>query len=778
MQRRIIFVLIYLSLVPLLIAGYYSYSNFYKNIESNTSAYSQDLLEQVSLNFESQLNDIRNTFGQLLFSKEVQEGLAGYQRFNDDQLQEASRNISLKSVQMLERNFNSIANIQIVLGDGRVLSPRYEIDIFKGDYYRSVLFEQAKQSKGELIWMGYNAMGDVPVGDEHLYLIGGRRITFLNRLHRDEELLGYAFITLRDDIFREIFNRMKVTRFGYVWIADQQGRLIAKSDTSVIDPNTRSQIMEGIRSSRLRKEAGKSNVHFLSNVEGSRKLVTYAQMESTNWTLISVTDFGSMMKRANQIRFFLFLIMGLCGAAAILVSIWVARSISRPVRFLAASLNDLESGRLSSPAGRVKGFFVGEMDDIYKRFPSLMYKIESLEQSNASHRTYVRDEVLRRLMLHPLEDIDESAYIMAGLNSTLTAGIYQVCVYRLDRFRAFMDQYTKEDQQLLKQTISTTVLHTASESFKCEIVDMSTDSIALILRMEDGADLSDVVGMAGKALQQVQEVTGWSVTVGVGSREQGLIQLHHSYRIAYMCSNYRIRFGPGTVLTTENVKVREPFIYPSEEEKYLLDGLRSKQEKRLEEVLSRFIDRIQDFSYSDIMFSMVQLLLNGYRSVQYSGNAKNRRTSRIDYMELNYRVQQIESILELKEWALSLFREIIRLTEGSEANKNLQLVDSIIEEIELRYADPMLTIGTLALKAGLNAKYLGRLYKEMRGETIGDSINRVRLEHSKIYLIETDLTVDEIARKVGFLNDNYFYTLFKKNIGMTPAKYRNQHHNQ
>ena len=44
-------------------------------------------------------------------------------------------------------------------------------------------------------------------------------------------------------------------------------------------------------------------------------------------------------------------------------------------------------------------------------------------------------------------------------------------------------------------------------------------------------------------------------------------------------------------------------------------------------------------------------------------------------------------------------------------------------------------------------------------------------------LKHTSLTVNEIARRVGFENDNYFYRVFKKKYGETPTEYRNKYKN-
>ena len=56
--------------------------------------------------------------------------------------------------------------------------------------------------------------------------------------------------------------------------------------------------------------------------------------------------------------------------------------------------------------------------------------------------------------------------------------------------------------------------------------------------------------------------------------------------------------------------------------------------------------------------------------------------------------------------------------------------------------------------------------------SISDYINQVRMKHAALLLKETDLTVKEITEKIGITNSQYFFVLFKKYSGLSPAKYR------
>lgn len=55
--------------------------------------------------------------------------------------------------------------------------------------------------------------------------------------------------------------------------------------------------------------------------------------------------------------------------------------------------------------------------------------------------------------------------------------------------------------------------------------------------------------------------------------------------------------------------------------------------------------------------------------------------------------------------------------------------------------------------------------------SIGDFIGLARLNLAKNSLIDTEMTIKQIASKCGFDNDIYFYSFFKRHTGMTPKEY-------
>ena len=70
-------------------------------------------------------------------------------------------------------------------------------------------------------------------------------------------------------------------------------------------------------------------------------------------------------------------------------------------------------------------------------------------------------------------------------------------------------------------------------------------------------------------------------------------------------------------------------------------------------------------------------------------------------------------------------------------------------------------------------KYLSAVCKEKSGRTAMDWITENTVAHIKYYLLQTDLTVKEIAFKLDFPDVSFFCKYVKKHLGQAPLEYRN-----
>lgn len=74
--------------------------------------------------------------------------------------------------------------------------------------------------------------------------------------------------------------------------------------------------------------------------------------------------------------------------------------------------------------------------------------------------------------------------------------------------------------------------------------------------------------------------------------------------------------------------------------------------------------------------------------------------------------------------------------------------------------------------ADLSYSYGSSMFKKETGITITQYLTQVRMEEAQRLIRETNLTINEVACKVGYTDTRYFSKLFIKTVGIKPVDYR------
>jgi AraC-like DNA-binding protein len=74
---------------------------------------------------------------------------------------------------------------------------------------------------------------------------------------------------------------------------------------------------------------------------------------------------------------------------------------------------------------------------------------------------------------------------------------------------------------------------------------------------------------------------------------------------------------------------------------------------------------------------------------------------------------------------------------------------------------------------GLNPSYVSRLFTERGSDNFNSVLRSLRLEHAALLLQNTDMTIDEITDRCGYLSSTFLIAAFKKYFGSPPGRYRN-----
>jgi len=88
------------------------------------------------------------------------------------------------------------------------------------------------------------------------------------------------------------------------------------------------------------------------------------------------------------------------------------------------------------------------------------------------------------------------------------------------------------------------------------------------------------------------------------------------------------------------------------------------------------------------------------------------------------------------------------------------------------HLDEALDLETLARVAHFSPYHFHRIYRGLLGETVNDTVRRLRLHRSAIDLLDRDLGIDRTARRAGYASQAAFTRAFRAEYGEPPARYR------
>ncbi len=104
---------------------------------------------------------------------------------------------------------------------------------------------------------------------------------------------------------------------------------------------------------------------------------------------------------------------------------------------------------------------------------------------------------------------------------------------------------------------------------------------------------------------------------------------------------------------------------------------------------------------------------------------------------------------------------------------NLLKFEPVLRHIDRHYREN-LTLSDLASLMNISTMYFSNFFKRIFHISPKQYILNRRLSESQRLLLETDMSIKEIAYAVGFENENYFSEFFSAKVGISARKFRSR----
>jgi len=141
---------------------------------------------------------------------------------------------------------------------------------------------------------------------------------------------------------------------------------------------------------------------------------------------------------------------------------------------------------------------------------------------------------------------------------------------------------------------------------------------------------------------------------------------------------------------------------------------------------------------------------------------------------LEYLEETIKNLLNNR----SVLREhyISELPTESRTNASTKVTRKFINEfiaiVENNIPNEDFSVEDICREIGISRVQLYRKVKALIGYNVNDYISTVRLQKAKYLLADPQLTIADVAFKVGYSSQAYFSTVFKSKFNVTPTEYR------
>lgn len=186
------------------------------------------------------------------------------------------------------------------------------------------------------------------------------------------------------------------------------------------------------------------------------------------------------------------------------------------------------------------------------------------------------------------------------------------------------------------------------------------------------------------------------------------------------------------------------------------------------ELIDKYVSIVPD---SYIRVSRQYALVNEAFQCVEAEDERHHTSHAASYLSM---MKNCAGIQEVSKCLQDILGSLERANSRFTSNQKDRLAYKIKRIIEENYNQHYLGLCYIAEQVNVSTSYVSKVFKEEYGTGVVEYMNRLRIDQAKKIMKSQELTVKEIAEKVGFTSDIHFIRIFKKYENITPGVYQKQ----
>ena len=414
-----------------------------------------------------------------------------------------------------------------------------------------------------------------------------------------------------------------------------------------------------------------------------------------------------------------------------------------------------------------------EFDVIRSSISRTVNEKKKLENRLEKQKYYVKNNFLEKL-LHGRADRDLQPDSLFAYGVDFQYSYFVVIAFYLEQFEALFEGSEMATEAQID--LAFLMIQNVAEELAEEVGDMEfarTDDLLVgILNCEEASGVVEqIAAILEKAHDKLEESIYISFKAGISRVHSSLVGLSLAYQEASEALDRKFVQSGDTIICYDDLQYdQSSFEYSIEDEQLLMNQIKLGDYEQAKLIVDRVLKiNLQERS---LKTGAVRLLLLGIANtvIRASDGQINEMAATELFNSVNdmnrYR-EKLDTLL----WTTCKQIEQDRQKQREQSGTN-RISNAVKDYISQNYGNVNLNLNVLAGELGITSGYLSGAFRLQTGETLLHYLNKVRIEEAKRLLTETEWNLQKIAKRVGYIDSHALIRSFKKQVGITPGKYR------
>lgn len=257
-------------------------------------------------------------------------------------------------------------------------------------------------STGELIFSSRHMSRYLFAPREPVFTVGRRILDFYEGFYS-----GYIIIDCNMDIFDRVCEQMNNGEKKHILIADGGGELLYTSKKEYAWEDEQNIL------SLAQRETGNGSTW---EITGEQVYSVHDTSSTTGWTVYEILPYAAILDSVKPIRNVMFILSGCCIVLVILCSLFIANSVSNPIRRLQKTMQQVEEGNTALRSEIQNNSEVGQLSHTFNqlldRIEQLLTVIKGIEiKKREAQLDALKSQINPHFLYNTLESIRMMAVI-------------------------------------------------------------------------------------------------------------------------------------------------------------------------------------------------------------------------------------------------------------------------------------------------------------------------------------------------------------------------------